>query len=181
MWSAIKYSSLVPSSSNSAISVLSGALVSMASSSLSSSRGLLFGQKGSSFSWYINTKTAIGTGSYRREIDSERSDSNTTANAHRATVLQLTLMRAMIQKAYDTFFSSTGPESGELSGRFTGDLKLDLKWWIISVAFSVLLLPGQWSDMKGSAIRGLNRAPRPMKKCRAWTNGKGTIKMRHTI
>lgn len=88
--------------------------------------------------------------------------------AHRA-VHQLTFMTAMIQKAYDTLaFSSTSSECGECSARITGDLSLDLKWWSISVAFAVLLLPRQCSDMKGSAIRGLTRAPSPMKKCSAW-------------
>ncbi len=92
----------------------------------------------------------------------------TFCTTHRA-MHQLTFMRAMIQKAYATLaFSSTGSECGEFSAWITGDLKLDLKSGIISVAFSVLLLPRQCSDMKGSAIRGLTRAPSPMKKCSAW-------------
>lgn len=93
---------------------------------------------------------------------------------HTSAVHNLTFMRAMIQKAYDTLgFSWTGRECGEVSW-ITG---ANLKWWSKTEAFSVLFAPRQCSEMNGSAIRGLIKAPSPMKKCSAYSQSQNRHQM----
>lgn len=90
----------------------------------------------------------------------------------------LTLIRAMIQKAYDTRVPALScggsPESDWLDQRHASvwcwPRTLEA-WnrWLPEVALAVLLAGKQLaSDRKGSAMRGLSRAPKPTKKWRTW-------------
>ena len=61
------------------------------------------------------------------------------------------------------------------------------KRWLPEVVLAVLLAGKQLaSDRKGSAIRGLRRAPKPTKKCRTWGGrrsgmGRGMVQASYLI
>lgn len=91
-----------------------------------------------------------------------------------ALLLCLTLMIAMIQKAYCTLESSSTASWDRwlwfmLCPAIGLFLSMFRKWCMDSVLFSVWF-PQPVSERKGSAISGLTKAPNPMKKWRACKN-----------
>lgn len=142
--------------------------VSMASSSLSRRRGLPLGQHGISCSRYIRNKTAMGTGSWGWTNNNQLEIG--IKEQQQRPLYRLTLMSAIIQNAYCTLESSWDvwlwfmlcPTIGLFLSMFR-------KWCMVSLAFAVWF-PQPVSERKGSAINGLTKAPKPMKKWRACKN-----------